>query len=225
MALAPGTVQANDGSAAAFFGLWSGCTMKSINFEFLRDKHPHLADLGGFAEQYLGTDAPSSLIKLRLFAEMTVNDLYARLGLVQPYDANLNDLLNGQPFRDAVPAVVVTKFHVLRKAGNQAAHEGSGTREIAERALHEAYHLATWVHVAYDGGAESDAPVFRLPEAGGAAGETKARLKQEKKQALQRLATQEAQHPGTHPYRVGVPLDGPGAELLPPPFLGGGRPE
>ena len=34
----------------------NGIIMKSVNFEFLRDKWPELASLGGFAEQYAWQD-------------------------------------------------------------------------------------------------------------------------------------------------------------------------
>ena len=35
--------------------------MKSINFEFLRDSWPELAELGGFAESYAHPDPASGL--------------------------------------------------------------------------------------------------------------------------------------------------------------------
>ena len=35
--------------------------MKSTNFEFLREKWPELASLGGFAEQYVWPDPASAI--------------------------------------------------------------------------------------------------------------------------------------------------------------------
>ncbi len=171
----------------------SAAVVKSINFEFLRSKRAYLADLAGFAEQYLQPDPASALIKLRLFAEMLVNDLFTELGLIQPFDANLNDLLNQQPFKDSVPSPVLTKFHVLRRHGNQAAHGQRVTLEMARRALHESYHLAIWLHLAVDKGTQSDCPDFTHPPDGGATAATKGELKREKKAALEKLAAQEAQ--------------------------------
>lgn len=167
--------------------------VKSVNFEFLRAKRAYLADLGGFAEQYLHPDPASALIKLRTFAEAMTNDLYAALGLRQPYEADFFTLLDGQPFKDSVPSVVLTKIHAVRKLGNQAAHGGAVHFDMARRALHEAYHLASWLHLAVDKGAQSGCPPFTLPPAGGVAGATKADLKREKKAALEKLAAQEAQ--------------------------------
>ena len=44
--------------------------MKSINFEFLRERWPELASLGGFAEQYTASDPASAMVKLRLFSAL-----------------------------------------------------------------------------------------------------------------------------------------------------------
>jgi len=167
--------------------------VKSVNFEFLRAKRSYLADLGGFAEQYLHPDPASALIKLRTFAEAMTNDLYAALGLRQPFEADFFTLLDGQPFKDSVPPVVLTKIHAVRKVGNQAAHGGAVTLEMARRALHEAYHLGSWLHLAVDNGAQSDCIQFTLPPAGGAADSTKADLKRQKRAALEKLSAQEAQ--------------------------------
>src|SRR4051794_16977305 len=43
--------------------------MQSLNFEFLREGWPQLAELGGFAERYLDTDPQSACTKMRLLAE------------------------------------------------------------------------------------------------------------------------------------------------------------
>lgn len=167
--------------------------VKSINFEFLRAKRTYLADLGGFAEQYLHPDPASALIKLRTFAEAMTNDLYTALGLRQPFEADFFTLLDGQPFKDAVPQVVLTKIHAVRKLGNKAAHGGAVSFDMAGRALHEAYHLGSWLHLAVDKGSQSDCPKFTVPPAGGVAESTRADLKREKKAALEKLAAQEAQ--------------------------------
>ncbi len=167
--------------------------VKSINFEFLRKRRSYLADLGGFAEQYLHPDPASALVKLRLFGESLVNDCYAALGLQQPFESDFLTILDGQPFKDSVPPVVTTKLHAVRKLGNRAAHGAPVDFEMARRALHEAYHVATWLHLTIDSGAQGDCSPFVLPPDGGIAGATKSDLKREKKAALEKLAAQEAQ--------------------------------
>jgi type I restriction enzyme R subunit len=167
--------------------------VKSLNFEFLRSNRPYLADLGGFAEQYLHADPASALIKLRLFAESMVNDFYSALGLRQPFQSDFLTILDGQPFKDSVPPVVLTKLHAIRKLGNKAAHGAAVDFEMARRALHEAYHLGSWFHLLIDGGAQAECGSFAAPPEGGLASATKADLKREKKAALEKLAAQEAQ--------------------------------
>lgn len=77
--------------------------VESLNFEFLRKHRRELADLGGFAETYVFSDPSSSLVKLRQLAETVVQGIYSDLKLQRPYSANLNDLLNEDAFRRAVP--------------------------------------------------------------------------------------------------------------------------
>ena len=43
------------------------------NFDFLKQKFPVLANLGGLAEKYLYTDPNSCLIKLGMIGETVVN--------------------------------------------------------------------------------------------------------------------------------------------------------
>jgi len=64
--------------------------MKSVNFEFLRQRWPELASLGGFAESYAYTDATSSLVKLRSFAENLTYDTYTALKLPLPIRPSLS---------------------------------------------------------------------------------------------------------------------------------------
>ena len=50
--------------------------MKSVNFEFLRDRWPELSSLGGFAEQYAWPDPESALVKLRSYIESMIHRFY-----------------------------------------------------------------------------------------------------------------------------------------------------
>jgi Domain of unknown function (DUF4145) len=96
--------------------------VKSQNFEFLRPRRAVLADLAAFAEEYVHSDPASSLIKQRGFVEQAVLAIYDRYGLRLPYSDNLNDLLNSEELKQAVPNVVLQKLHAVRVAGNHAAH-------------------------------------------------------------------------------------------------------
>ena len=103
--------------------------MQSINFEILRKNSPELADLAGFAEQYVYQDPSSCLVKLRSFIERMLTRIYAKTGLPKPFQPNLLDLLNNDAFRSMVPSVVLEKFHSIRIHGNKAAHGDPQTKE------------------------------------------------------------------------------------------------
>ena len=96
--------------------------MKSINFEFLRERWPELASLGGFAEQYAASDPASAMVKLRLFVESMIQRIYDEEGLPRLLSTSLFDLLATEEFKKAVPAVVINVFHTIRKVGNRAIH-------------------------------------------------------------------------------------------------------
>ena len=55
--------------------------MQSLNFEYLRQPWPQLAELGGFAEAHVYSDPASSVSKMRTFIEKLVGGLYRELKL------------------------------------------------------------------------------------------------------------------------------------------------
>ena len=166
--------------------------MTSKNFEFLRETNRELADLGGFAEQYVYTDPASALLKLRLFGENLVADFFDHYQIPREPRSNFLDFLSNGNFKAIVPPVVQGKFHALRMNGNRAAH---GTdvclnSDLAKRLLREAFDLAKWFGlVVHTSKAASDAK-FEEPEPPDATTDTAQR---ERAQALQKLADQEAQ--------------------------------
>ena len=125
--------------------------VESLNFEFLREKNPELADLGGFAEKYAWTDPMGSLAKMRLFAEQMVKTIYARSAIHRnPYD-NFIDLLNNDEFKHATPRVVLDKLGALRKYGNKAAHGDSQgiAASTSNWMLKETFSLAQWFFITF----------------------------------------------------------------------------
>jgi type I restriction enzyme, R subunit len=168
------------------------CIMESRNFEFLRGANPELADLGGFAERYTHSDPASALVKLRLFGEQLTSAFHMHYALPRPPKARFLDLLENDAFESSVPAVVRGKLHALRSFGNRAAH---GTAEIdpglALHALKEAFDLARWFGATVQAKPDVQQETFQEPPSD--LGETKGRLKREKKEALQRLAAQEGE--------------------------------
>ena len=165
-------------------------TMESVNFEILRRNYPELADLAGFAEQYVYQDPSSCLVKLRSFSEQMVMRIYAKMGLPRPYQPNLLDLLNNDAFRSIVPSVVLDKFHSIRIHGNKAAHGDPQTKEKSLWLLKEAFDLACWFYIVLENGSKNDCPSYQevLPTASDAEAEKTAAPR---KALLEKLAAQE----------------------------------
>lgn len=166
--------------------------MKSRNFEILRRNWPELAALGGFAEVYAHADPASALVKLRLFAENLTKDIYRDLGLPKPDQPAFVDLLTNQSFCAVTPKVVLDKLHALRIHGNKAAHGEPATARKALWLLQEAFDLARWLFVQFGKGDAQSILAFEQPSSEGDE-DTKGHLKSEKRQALERFASQEAQ--------------------------------
>lgn len=165
--------------------------MKTINFEVLKPKWEALANIAGFAEQYVHADPSSALVKLRQFCEQIVEYLYAQHGLAKPYQSSLNDLMQNYTFKQAVPRVVVSKLHSLRIQGNKAAHgEEVGTQQ-SRWILQEAYDISKWLVLTYAGADAASLPAFSEPQPPST--RDPAELRREKKAILERLAKQEAQ--------------------------------
>lgn len=165
--------------------------MNTLNFNFLKPKWNELADIAGFAEQYVHVDPSSALVKLRQFCEQTVHFIYAEHGLSHAYQSGLNDLLQEFSFKQAVPRVVISKLHSLRVHGNKAAHgEDVGTRD-SRWLLQECHDLAKWLALTYGGAKADGLPKFQEPEP--PSGKDPAELRKEKRAILERLAKQEAQ--------------------------------
>ncbi len=167
-----------------------GIIMESINFEFLREKWPELASLGGFAEQYAWPDPTGALVKLRIYIESLIQRFYDENDLGNFSHASLLDLLTQDEFKQAVPPVVLNSFHSIRIAGNKAAHAESIHRFNVHELLLNAFDLGRWLYIV-SGGNQQDCPTYKAPEKPQAAFESAAALKREKRQIQEKLAANE----------------------------------
>ena len=165
--------------------------MKSTNFEFLSPRWSELAELGAFAEAYTFNDPTSAIIKLRLFAENMTKDIYRDLKLPRPEQLSFIDYLTNDTFKTITPKVVLNKFHSLRINGNKAAHGELSKPDKALFLLQEAFDLARWLYVQFEKGDPQSIQAFQKPQLI-EQGDSKAELKKQKKQALEKLAIQEA---------------------------------
>ena len=135
------------GTGLALYPCMNGIIMKSINFEFLREKWPELASLGGFAEQYARPDPASALVKLRAYIESMIHRFYDENHISKPIPDSLFELLNADNFKKAVPDVILNALHNIRIAGNKAAHGESNARFNVMDLLKDAFHLGCWFFI------------------------------------------------------------------------------
>ena len=170
----------------------NGIIVKSINFEFLRNRWPELSSLGGFAEQYVWPDPPGALVKLRTFVESMIHRFYDEHGIPKPSSDSLIELLNAGEFKQSVPSAVLNAFHSIRLAGNKAAHGESNVRFNAPDLLKDAFHLGCWFFI-INGGRQSDCPTYDAPEKRERLKKTKAELKWDKQRIQEALAAKESE--------------------------------
>ncbi|MDP6599566.1 MAG: DEAD/DEAH box helicase family protein [Candidatus Poribacteria bacterium] len=136
--------------------------MESINFHFLNDSYPELAELGGFAEHYIHSDPSGALVKLRLFTEVMVKRLYDHNGLKRSEGDELKGSIDREDFKAAVPVSVIYKLHALRMNGNKGAHGGFAQLKPAsvDWLLREAHQLAQWFYLFVNGGSQEELKDF-----------------------------------------------------------------
>ena len=124
--------------------------MTSTNFDHLKPLSPQLHQLGKLAEQFFSQDANTSLIKSRQFMELMVKEVAATSGM---YDTasreTTHDLLRRLAAQQILPREVASVFHAVRKLGNNAAHQFTGTAADALSALKFCRALGVWYRWSY----------------------------------------------------------------------------
>ena len=122
------------------------------NFGFLSPTWSVLAGLCGLAEKNLYIDPNTSLIKLRMFAEILAKYLLAYENHEDPIDGKQISRINLLNSNGIIPTPLAPFFHSLRKTGNKATHEVYGTTEEAQTHLQFAFRLAVWFRQTYGDG-------------------------------------------------------------------------
>lgn len=120
------------------------------NFEFLRKYWPQLADMASLAESYLYTDPNTALIKVGMFAEQVVAEVFTFERLQTP------DMDDSQAARIRIlkregllPSAIDDVLYVIRKKRNDATHQYLDSQKDAETVLEMAYRLACWFMEVY----------------------------------------------------------------------------
>lgn len=123
-----------------------------MNFSFLADNWPLLAEMGDLAEKNLYHDPNTSLIKLRMFGETIAKYLLAYENIKDPEDGKPISRLNILAAKGVIPDRLLPLFHSIRKNGNRATHEAFGSVEAATNHLQFAHRIACWFRQTYGEG-------------------------------------------------------------------------
>lgn len=123
----------------------------SLNFEFLENKVPELVKLGALAERYFNEDPPTSIVKVRQFAEMLAKLIAARQAAFDPQNNNFDQILRRLSYDRIISRDVADLFHAIRKLGNAAAHDNKGTHADALCCLRYARSLGAYFVQVYCG--------------------------------------------------------------------------
>jgi type I restriction enzyme R subunit len=121
----------------------------SSNFTFLAVHDQRLAVLGAFAERYFRDDPSTSIFKLRQFAELLTKLIAARHATYRDERETFEETLRRLSYERIIPKEVADVFHTLRKTGNAAVHEATGTHTNALTSLKFARSLGVWFHRTY----------------------------------------------------------------------------
>ena len=133
------------------------------NFEFLRQYWPTLADIASLAESYLYTDPNSSIMKMGMFAERLVGEIFVFEKIPFPdTDDTQSARVRILKREGLLPATIDNLLYTIRKKRNDATHEYLDSGEDAKTILFMGYRLACWFMEVY-GDWEFTPPQFGLP--------------------------------------------------------------
>jgi type I restriction enzyme R subunit len=119
----------------------------SANFGFLRQHDPKIIQLAALAEQFFHIDSNTCIFKLRQYAERLAKLIAANTGLYQSADEAQVELLRRLKLENVISNEVADLFHLIRKAGNKAAHNRGDTNSTdALTLLQTSHQLGIWFH-------------------------------------------------------------------------------
>jgi type I restriction enzyme R subunit len=119
------------------------------NFSFLENNYLELFTISELSEKLIYVDSSSSLAKSRLFSEKLAQLIWEFEDL-DVFQGNQVERINQLFYKNAIPDVVKDTFHTIRKSGNKASHDGSGTKQEALYILKKCFQLAKWFYETYE---------------------------------------------------------------------------
>lgn len=121
----------------------------TTNFAFLQGDDLRLATLGGQAERYFADDPTTAIGKLRQFAELLAKLIAAHHAEYRGERETFEETLRRLSCERIIPKKTADVFHIIRKLGNNAVHEGKGNHADALKSLKFARQLGIWFHRTY----------------------------------------------------------------------------
>lgn len=133
------------------------------NFEFLAKYWPDMAQIGKMAELYLYADANACIYKIGLLAERVAQEICSFEKIELPEQTTHAARIRALKYADLLPKRIEDMFYTLRKARNEAVHEGFDSQERAGTLLHLAFNLCCWLMEVY-GDWSFSIPEYHAPE-------------------------------------------------------------
>jgi len=123
--------------------------VNSSNFKFLMAYWPDMAEIGATAETYLFTDSTACIFKLGLLGERVVNEIVKAEKLNIPNEETQANKIKVLKREGLIPKNIDDILFALRKARNDAVHEGKSTFENADTLLKMTFNLCEWFMEVY----------------------------------------------------------------------------
>ena len=133
------------------------------NFEFLGKYWQDMAQMGKMAELYLHADANSCIYKIGLLAERLAQEICVFEKIELPEQTSHAERLRAMKYAQVLPKRIDDIFYTLRKARNDAVHEGLDSKERAGTLLQLVFNLCCWFMEVY-GDWDFTPPEFSMPE-------------------------------------------------------------
>lgn len=120
------------------------------NFKFLEKNYKEFFNLAQLAECNCYTDPSTTLAKLRILTEKLTHILIDFEHLEEPSSNKQIDRLNILFNNSNTPSEIISILHTIRKSGNKASHEGTGTKAEARYMLRQAFYVTKWFIEVYE---------------------------------------------------------------------------
>lgn len=139
--------------------------MESLNFSFIEKSEPLLFRLATLSEQLFPTDPNTSLLKSRQFGEAIAQQIAARSRRQSILNERQVDLLNRLKADGLIPKPIADMLHFIRKKGNEANHDLTGSASDALASLRFVHSIAIWYTKAYYSAENVGSSAFIPPRA------------------------------------------------------------